>query len=527
MLHFRMDMPFYFMALYGSIMILFVIFLRVFLKNKLPKFVLPLLWLLVLIRLVVPFSLSSPLSMPVPELDILTSDDGAVCVERNIVKTNVVSGAAEEVVEDVTTTNASETMEYSNDYSGFSSFNWQFALMMVIYIGIVVTTGILLYQKWGYFQKFRNSLLIEHNETINQILRSMNMGHVLVFTNDHIATPLVSGIINPRIYLPSGMDFKNIQILRHILTHETMHIRRKDNFIKAVMLLAICLHWYNPLVWFMSKCLSADIEDACDAAVLKDCATDERQNYANSLLAMAITGNRQTLLYSAFSKSEVERRIRSVLRYKKASALVLALSIIFIFSSTVAFATGVQAPFSNDFSSYCGHSNSKWAVEAFLTRDIALGENAGERADKAILNAMGNDKTGDPDMIRTQVVAALAKEFGVEEGAFKLAIDLSIDDKELQEEYEMYGIIKDKNGFYMFQDEPVRIYTDEMLGSVQTRDVGTVDIAVIRDRLGQITSITVFHQGDKVFDQRTKDREQNRETFTALQENITSVVENK
>ena len=67
MLHFRIDMPFYLMAFYGSIMIVAVLLLRAFLKNKLPKFVFPVLWGVVLLRLLVPFSLSSPLSLPVPE----------------------------------------------------------------------------------------------------------------------------------------------------------------------------------------------------------------------------------------------------------------------------------------------------------------------------------------------------------------------------------------------------------------------------------------------------------------------------
>jgi len=490
MLHFRMDMPLYLMALYGSTMILVILLFRGFLKNKLPKFILPALWTLVLIRLLVPFSLSSPLSVPVPEWNLIMPEAGTVTI-----------------VENKAVDFSSEAVEYSTAYSEFPEFSWTTVLMIAICIGIVVTAVVLSYQKWRYSQKLRDSLLIEHNEMINEILRSIDVGHVLVFTNDHIASPLVSGILNPHIYLPARMDFQNLQLLRHILTHETMHIKRKDNLIKAVVLLAVCLHWYNPLVWFMSKCLSADIEAACDAAVLKNSDEEERKSYAYNLLAMAITGNRQTLLYSAFSKTEVERRIRSVLQYKKATALVLALSIIFMLGSTVVFATGGQAPFSDYLSSYCGSTNCKWAIKAALTRDIVLGNNAHKRANDAILDVMDEDNTNNPDILRSKIVTALAQEFSVEKGAFKLSIDLSPDDQVLELEYAPHGITKDKNGLYLYQGESVRSYSDEMLGAVQTRDRGTVDIAVIRNRLGQITSITALYKGDVAFDQRTKEIE--------------------
>ena len=508
MLHFRMGMPLYLMALYGSVAILVVLLFRGFLKNKLPKFVLPALWILVLVRLLVPFSLSSPLSVPVPEWNLITPEAGTV-----------------DVVEGEAVAYTSDAAEYSTAYSESPVFNWTTVLMIAVCIGIAVTAVVLFYQKWRYSQNFRDSLLIEHNETINEILRSMDVGHVLVFTNDHIASPLVSGILNPRIYLPSRMDFQNVQLLRHILTHETMHIKRKDNLIKAIMLLAVCLHWYNPLVWLMSKCLSADVEAACDAAVLKDSDADERQSYAYSLLAMAITGNRQTLLYSAFSKTEVERRIRSVLHYKKVTALVLALSIIFVLGSTMVFATGGQAPFSDYLSSYCGSTNCKWAVKAAITRDIALGDNAQKHANDVILDVMDEDNTNDPDILRNKIVAALTQEFGVEKGAFKLSIYLSLDDQALESEYAAHGITKDKKGLYLYQGESVRSYSDEMLGAVQTRDGGTVDIAVIRDRLGQITSVTALHKGDVAFDQRTREIKWDTSAWTVVPESAARTVE--
>ncbi|WP_235601436.1 M56 family metallopeptidase [Tissierella carlieri] len=498
-------------------MILVVCLLRRFLKNRLSKFVFPMLWALVLLRLLVPFSLSSPISGPVPDLYLQFIGDPTVYLVED---TDVVSEVASEA-----------TVYRFTESSRTLSLDWQLALLALLCLGGMITVGILLYQKRCYLKKLKNSLLIEHNETINTILREMEMGHILVFTNDEIASPLVCGIFNPRIYLPTGMNFQQTQFLQHILIHETMHIKRKDNWLKTAMLIALCLNWYNPLVWLMSKYLSSDLESACDAAVLKQIDVDQRQNYAYSLLTMAITENRPTLLFSAFSKTEVERRIKNVLSYKKATSFTLALSIILLLSTTIVFATGGQGPFSAHLSSYCGTTASKWGVKAGLTRDIALGENPGQRADHMIFDVLEADETNDPEIIAAQVKTALAKEFGVEKGAFRLVVSLCLSEDEIALEYAKQGITKGQDGFYLYKGDSVRIYEDEMLGSIQTRDNGMVDISVRRNRLGEITSVTVWRKGDREFDRRTKEIERIRSydmrisNETVIIRNNNSVVE--
>ena len=181
------------------------------------------------------------------------------------------------------------------------------AILMFYFAGALITAGILLAQKYRYAKRLNNALMVEHNETINTLLREMDMGHILVFTSDEIASPLVCGMLSPKIYLPTCMDFGNAELLRHILSHETMHIHRRDNWLKSVMLITLCIHWFNPLVWIMSRFLASDLEMACDEAVLRrydhnDQAEENKKNYAMSLLALAVPRSRQTLLYSAFSK---------------------------------------------------------------------------------------------------------------------------------------------------------------------------------------------------------------------------------
>lgn len=526
MLHFRMDMPFYLMAFYGSAMIAAVLLLRALLKNKLPKFVFPVLWGVVLLRLLVPFSLSSPLSLPVPST--LFSGDSAfgTALTEVIQDQNAeipregafLAGGTKDsddrigvATETTDTVIGQEAVGYAESGHGLSgALRWRNLLPAAYFLGLALVAGILGWQKYCYARRLRGSLLIEHNETVNDRLREMGMGHVLAFTNDEIASPLVSGLLNPRIYLPTGMDFGNTVLLRHVLAHEAMHVRRKDNWVKTVMLAALLLHWYNPLVWIMAKCLASDLEAACDAAVLKRYDTDQRKSYAYSLLAMAITGSRISLLYSAFSRTEVERRVKGILHYRKTTAFALLISGLFLLGSTAVFATGGQAPFSTYLTGFCYSSNCPWGARATLARDIALGENAQKRAEDAVLAVLRENAAGDPAILEADIRAALAGVFGVERSAFEVSLSLVRDDEGLDKEYEAWGLTRGDDGFWLYQGEQIRIYEDKMLGSYQSHEKGAVDVSVQRDRQGNIIGVTVWRPGDPEYDQRTRNDAENR-----------------
>ncbi|MDE6747445.1 MAG: hypothetical protein K2K21_00025 [Lachnospiraceae bacterium] len=543
MLHFRMNMPFILMVFYGSLMIMIILLLRGLLKRSLPKFVFPVLWCMVLLRLLVPFSLSSPLSIKthdnsffsIPDIlsvwdEYIISGSGDASTSNYVVQAQDVQasqGSADIPAEiigkvDGKVIEAVETSAISSDASSVAvSFQsasgsgyYPFyissrALLPVIYFsGLLLTVIILLLQKYRCHIRLKKCLLIEHNETINSILREMDMGHILVFTNDEIASPLVCGLFAPRIYLPTRMDFRNTELLRHILTHEAMHIKRKDNLIKAVMLVTLCINWFNPLVWLMSKYLSSDLESACDEAVLRMLNEDEaRKSYASSLLAMAITGNRSTLLYSAFSKTEVERRIQNILQYKKASVLILMIATVFTFCSSALFSTVMPAPFSSYLTSYCASSDSRWGVKVELTRDIALGQNPQRRAENIVFDILNADTTQDPELMEIKMQNALADEFHVEKGAFFIDFSLCISDEQRAEEYASFELVKDKDGFFLYKGEPVRTFVDETsgFGFYQSRAEGSVDITVIRNRYGYVTNVLAQHEGDSDFDRRTRD----------------------
>lgn len=528
MLHFGMNMPFYLMSVYGSIMIAVVLILRALFRNRLPKFVFPTLWALVLLRFLIPFSVSIPLSMPVPanpygaggneavtsavlqeaiappqEMYGMTREGTAQSQTTRIVQYTDSSTVIEEMPE--------TTLTYGiGQRRSFPLFYRRYIVPIVYLLGLLVTAGILVWQKYRYMRRLRDGLLIEHNDTVNAILRGMDMGQVLVFTSDGIATPLACGLLNPRIYLPTQMDFQNTVLLRHVLVHEAMHIRRKDNWLKGILLIVLVLNWYNPLVWLMAVCLPSDLEAACDAAVLAACGAEERKDYASSLLAMALAGRRTALLYSAFSRTEVEKRVKNVLRYKKTGVFVLLITVLFLSGSMIAFAAVGQAPFSEDLTSFCASDSSRWGVKVTLSRDIVLGENAQDRAEGLIFSILVMDATNDPRVIEDRIRVLLAEEFGVEKGAFHVAVQLCLGREELEEEYARWGLTRGKDGFWMYQEEQIRIYEDKMLGSYQSREKGSVDILVQRDEMGEITAVGVWRQGDPEYDVRTRKIEETR-----------------
>lgn len=132
-----------------------------------------------------------------------------------------------------------------------------------------------------------------------------------VYCSGKIAAPAVYGIIRPRILVPRGISEKH---LAHVLLHEKVHIRRKDNLWRMLAVITACVHWFNPFAWIFLKCFLADMELACDAAVLKGLKQEERGEYAKALLAFSAPKTRYA---SAFGGVKTRRRIENILSYKK------------------------------------------------------------------------------------------------------------------------------------------------------------------------------------------------------------------
>lgn len=135
-----------------------------------------------------------------------------------------------------------------------------------------------------------------------------------VYLSDRVDTPAVYGVFRPKIVLPHTYEPEN---LRFILLHENVHIQKADNLWRIIAIVTACVHWFNPAAWLFLKAFLSDLEFACDEAVLAQCQTEERKDYAAALLHCAAE---RTRWICAFGGSGVRRRITRILSYQKLSA---------------------------------------------------------------------------------------------------------------------------------------------------------------------------------------------------------------
>ena len=261
------------MTLTASIVIVLVLLARLVLRRA-PRICSYALWLVVLFRLLCPvsvtadFSLMGLLATPVTEMTTHTSV--AAYVPRDVVHspeptvTLPVPGVGETIT---------EALPKGEEQMVADPLEAPMVIATIIWMAGVATMVI-----YGAVSLFR--------------LRRRLVGAVPlekgVYLTDHIGTPFVLGLVRPKIYLPSALPEGE---RGYILLHERHHIRRLDHVVKLLAFLALCVHWFNPLVWLMFVLLGRDIEMSCDEAVMKRLGEAVRADYSASLLRLA-TGRR-------------------------------------------------------------------------------------------------------------------------------------------------------------------------------------------------------------------------------------------
>ena len=139
-----------------------------------------------------------------------------------------------------------------------------------------------------------------------------------VYISEKVTSPALYGVLKPRIILPAKYRENE---LKYILMHEKAHARRGDNLLRLLALVTVCVHWFNPLAWLFLKLLFADLELACDEAVLRKCNPEQRKEYAHTLLSAV---ERTSVFASSFGGAKIRMRVENILSYKKLSALSAA-----------------------------------------------------------------------------------------------------------------------------------------------------------------------------------------------------------
>lgn len=157
-------------------------------------------------------------------------------------------------------------------------------------------------------------LMMSYSVTIRELKDVQNLRDNIYLSNK-IESSAVYGIINPKIIL--SMEYQARE-LDYILMHEKAHIKRKDNLIRLLAIVVVCIHWFNPFAWLILKLLYADIELACDEAVLSKCNESQRKEYAYTLLS---TAEKNNLFAASFGGARIRTRIENILSYRKVSCI--------------------------------------------------------------------------------------------------------------------------------------------------------------------------------------------------------------
>ena len=301
------------MSLTASVVILAVLAVRLLLRRA-PKVFSYALWAVVLFRLLCPVSVTSAVSL-LGALGAPAQERSAVTSVVEYVPADIVRNMAPAVTplpqepfpaepgENIISTAPSVTQP---DAAPVSPLSGPVAVLTLTWL-----TGMALLLLYSVV-----SLLRLRRRLVGAVRLEDN-----IYLADYIPSPFVMGLFRPKIYLPSTLTETE---RGYILRHEQYHLRRRDHVVKLLSFLALCVHWFNPLVWAAFILAGKDMEMSCDEAVVRELGEDIRADYSASLLSLA-TGRRIVAgMPLAFGEGDTGGRIRNLLNWKRPQPWIIA-----------------------------------------------------------------------------------------------------------------------------------------------------------------------------------------------------------
>ncbi len=268
------------LSIYASILVAVVLLLRL-VSRRSPKWVICLIWALVGIRLVVPFSIQSSFSL-LPQSEPVSGTALFKTVSLSQAQEGIVSSGAASVTE-------ASRLGISSVFH-ILSYIWLFGVILMLLYGVI-------------------SYIV-----LRKTLRTATLYDDGIRQSEKVDSPFVLGFLRPTIYIPYTLFGKDLE---YVLSHEKTHIRRKDHLWKPAGFLLLSVYWFNPAIWLAYAALSKDIELACDESVIRSLDKDERKNYSRALLNFSIRQKLITACPVAFGKTAVRNRVDHVMNYKK------------------------------------------------------------------------------------------------------------------------------------------------------------------------------------------------------------------
>lgn len=345
----------------AGVLALAVMLARLALRRA-PKWAVCLLWALVAVRLVLPFSLQSPVSLQAAQSPVTAVLYELPQTQEAAQKTGeVLSDGSAEPVTPLPPTEIVTAQPVPAPKPAMTV-----SLLAAIWLaGVVMMLTYMLVSYLGIYRRVCTAVRLEDN-----VYRCGSWG-----------TPFVLGLLRPRIYVPEGMDDA---ALPQVLAHERCHIRRGDHLVKPLAFLLLALHWFNPVLWAAYVLLGRDMENACDERVLRDVDGAGRAAYSRALVACAVRQRPAAVCPLAFGEVAVQERVKNAMNGKKPAVWAAVLLAIAAAVIAVCFLTspGRREP----------SADGAWDAETlYALRTPYVGDPS---AVGRILNAVGLDKMG-------------------------------------------------------------------------------------------------------------------------------------
>lgn len=295
------------MSVTASVMIFAVLVVRLLLKKS-PKIFSYVLWVVVLFRLLSPISVTSDFSL-LNIIDAPVTETGKVAyVPFDIV--HMQNPSVELPVPAVSETVNNRLVQGEEQ---IAADPLEFSISAATYFwgaGVIVLVIYSVVQLVRLRRRLVGAMFLREH----------------IYLADHIDTPFAFGLFRPKIYLPSALSEKERD---YIILHEQHHIRRGDHVVRMLAFAALCLHWFNPLVWVAFVLSGRDMEMSCDEAVMKQTGSDIRAEYSESLLRFA-TGKKMIVgTPLAFGEGDTMGRIKNIMKYKKPVFWRITVAVIF------------------------------------------------------------------------------------------------------------------------------------------------------------------------------------------------------
>ncbi len=311
------------MSLSGAVMIVVITLARALAVNRLPKTTFLALWAVALARLLIPYSLPSALSVY-----SLFRRSAPTAVTAG--KLPALSGAL--YLSPAPVAGAAAPAPAA---PGWSVDIWTLLWWVgMLTCGLFFTVSYLKCRR-----EFCRSLPIDHAAARNWLEAHPLRRKIALRCSDRVSTPLTYGILRPVILLPKTADWEDMDSLRYALEHEYVHICRFDALWKLALTTALCVHWFDPLVWVMYVLANRDMELACDEAVVRRFGMPTRAAYALTLIRMEATRSGLAPLCNNFGKNAIEERIVAIMKIRKTSLAALIVAGTLVAGVTAAFAT--------------------------------------------------------------------------------------------------------------------------------------------------------------------------------------------